>query len=106
MRSQTAFESQPDLVAEAPMWGPGFEGWDASQSISANIARRYGIHGLLPEALRELAERDAPLGHAEHELLGSRLAADVMRYREARWRSDDNPEYVPCCVVFRRRCVE
>ena len=61
-----------------------------------NIARRYGIHGLLPEALRELAERDAPLGHAEHELLGSRLAADVMRYREARWRSDDNPEYVLC----------
>ena len=59
-----------------------------------NMARRYRIHRLLPDALRGLAERDEPLQHAEHELLGSRLAADVMRYREARWRAEDNPEYV------------
>ncbi|PIL33352.1 hypothetical protein GSI_04803 [Ganoderma sinense ZZ0214-1] len=57
-----------------------------------NIARGYKIHRLLPEALRELAERDEPLRHAEHELLGSRLGADVMRYREARWRSDGDPD--------------
>lgn len=45
MRSHTAFEGEPDLVAEAPMWGPGFEGWNASASITANIAARYGSAG-------------------------------------------------------------
>ncbi|KAM5535787.1 hypothetical protein V8D89_010601 [Ganoderma adspersum] len=57
-----------------------------------SMARRYSMHRLLPDALRDLAERDEPLRHAEHELLGSRLAADVMRYREARWRSENDPD--------------
>ena len=45
MRSHTAFENEPDLVAEAVMWGPGFDGWNASQSTTANIAHRYGSAG-------------------------------------------------------------
>ncbi|KAI1787746.1 hypothetical protein LXA43DRAFT_1028238 [Ganoderma leucocontextum] len=60
--------------------------------LRLNIARRYKIHRLLPGALLELVERDEALQHSEHELLGPKLAADVMRYREARWRSDVDPD--------------
>ena len=62
--------------------------------LRLHMARRYGVHRLLPDALGDLAERDEPLTQLDHERLGSKLGVDVMRYREARWRSDVDPEYV------------
>ena len=49
---------------------------------------------MLPGALKETAEREDPLRYpTEHELLGAELAASVMRYREAHWRAEEEPEY-------------
>lgn len=42
MRSQQEFQMATDLVADAPLWGRGFEDWDGSATITANIARKFG----------------------------------------------------------------
>ena len=42
MRSQEQFESATDLVADAPIWGIGFEGYNPAFTLTENVVMRYG----------------------------------------------------------------
>jgi len=42
MRSQQEFEMATDLVADAPLWGRGFDGYDEKETLVQNIVRKYG----------------------------------------------------------------
>lgn len=37
-----AFSSRSDIIASSALWGPDFEDWDKSQTLSRNIGIKYG----------------------------------------------------------------
>jgi hypothetical protein len=41
-RSQAQFARNTQIVADAPLWGPGFPDYDSSLSLTANIKQKYG----------------------------------------------------------------
>jgi hypothetical protein len=40
-RSQEAFQRNSQFIADAPLWGPGFEGYDTTLSLTSNVRLRY-----------------------------------------------------------------
>ncbi|KAA1100243.1 hypothetical protein PGT21_032338 [Puccinia graminis f. sp. tritici] len=42
LHSHDAFLARPDLVSSAILWGPDFEGWKNTLSLTQNIAQKFG----------------------------------------------------------------
>ncbi|KAH9817706.1 hypothetical protein DFH28DRAFT_962749 [Melampsora americana] len=51
LHSHDAFLARDDIISSAVLWGPDFEGWSKSKTLSQNIEAKYGSPGFFDAVL-------------------------------------------------------